>query len=217
MGIRLDAEIVDAQGLPVVTWVEDRNLFAPEGIGTARVCCFIRPDESGVLQFVSVGSVREGAFEEARPWELLKSFKTGGAEQLYGTHEERVRLETLASKSKSGLARGHLTDRAQVLMANFADEHMSVAMHLNCAEASMVEMARLHDRLHNEFIVKRAVLMRRVCGPDRKWPAKQPFVPHAPPAPAVRSYWAKRLENVAVAALVLGLLAWAGSIIALHY
>ena len=207
MGIRLDPETVDEQGLPVVSWVEDRNLFAPEGVGRARVTCFIRPDESGVLQFVSAGSVREGAFEEARPWELLKSFKAGAAEQLYATQAERVWRDILASKSKSGLARGLLTDGAQVMMANFGDEHASVAMHLNCAEASTVDMARLHDRLHNEFIVKRPLLMRQKCGPDRRWRGEPAFVAYTPPAPPASSFWMERLADLIVV-LVLGLFGW---------
>jgi hypothetical protein len=205
MGIRLDLETVDAQGLPVVTWEEDRNLFAPEGIGRARVSCFIRPDETGALQFVSVGAVREGAFEEARPWELLKSFRVGAAEQLYTTQGERVWRDVVASRSKSGLARGLLTDGAQVMMANFGDEHASIAMHLNCAEASTVDMARLHDRLHNEFIVKRPALMKQKCGPDRRWPQKTPFVAFTPPAPSKASFWMERLADLIVA-LILGLL-----------
>ena len=71
MAIRLDAKAEDAQGLPVVSWEEDRNLFAPGGATPARVSCFIRPDENGVLQFVSIGPVRHGETEEARPWEKL--------------------------------------------------------------------------------------------------------------------------------------------------
>ena len=117
---------VDAQGLPVVTWEEDRNLFAPEGAGPARVACFIRPDEkTGVLQFVSAGSVRHGAFEEARPWELLKSFQSGTADQLYYAASDRAALDLLASKSKSGAGRLLATDGAQVMLANFADERAS--------------------------------------------------------------------------------------------
>ena len=75
MGIWLDRELVDDQGFPVVTWEEDRNLMAPGGIGRVRVSCFIRPDAEGVLQFVAVGSVRHGAFEEARPWEVWYPLK----------------------------------------------------------------------------------------------------------------------------------------------
>jgi hypothetical protein len=204
MGIRLDDELCDAQGLPVVSWVEDRNLYAPDGIGVARVTCFLRPDESGLLQFVSAGRVREGAFEEARPWELLKSFQEAAAEQLYTTQTDKVWRDILASRSKSGVARGLLTDGARVMLANFADGHSSVAMHLNCAEASMVDMARLHDRLHNEFIIKRPLLMRQKCGPDRRWPKEPAFVAYTPPAPPASSFWMERLADLIVVA-VLGL------------
>lgn len=200
MGIRLDPEQVDEQGLPVVAWEEDRNLFAPEGAGRARITCFIRPDAFGVLQFVSAGSVREGAFEEARPWEALHSFQSGPAEQLYTTQAERAWRDVLTARSKSGMVRAILTDSAQVMMANFADEHASVAMHLNCAEASTVDMARLHDRLHNAFIVKRTLLMKQKCGPDRKWPKATPFVAHKPPAPPYEPPWVAPLVYALFAA-----------------
>ena len=136
MGIRLDTEAGDAQGLPVVTWEEDRNVFAPEGFGRARVACFIRPDEAGILQFVSVGLVRHGAFEEARPWARLVSFARETAEQQYHTAADRALLEMLTSKSKSGVGRLLATDGAQVMLANFADDKPSVPMHLNCADSS---------------------------------------------------------------------------------
>ena len=45
MAIRFDTVTMDEQKLPVVCWEEDRNIFAPEGIGPARVACFIRPDK----------------------------------------------------------------------------------------------------------------------------------------------------------------------------
>ena len=77
MAIRFDTVTMDEQKLPVVCWEEDRNIFAPEGIGPARVACFIRPDkESGELMFVAAGSgieiVREGT-------------RTGHRYQLLGT------------------------------------------------------------------------------------------------------------------------------------
>ena len=84
MAIRFDTVTMDEQKLPVVSWEEDRNIFAPEGIGPARVACFIRPDkESGELMFVAAGLVRHGDFEEARPWELLHSFEQTMADQHY--------------------------------------------------------------------------------------------------------------------------------------
>jgi hypothetical protein len=112
MAIRLDAEAVDEQGFPVVTWEEDRNIFAPDGHARARVACFIRPDSAGVLQFVSVGSVRHGEFEEARPWDKLRSFERSTAEQLYHSAADRAAKESLASRSKSGVTRALMGDGA---------------------------------------------------------------------------------------------------------
>jgi hypothetical protein len=97
MAIQLDDEGVGKQGFPVVCWEEDRNLFAPEGHGPARVACFIKPDEHGVLQFVCVGSVRHGQFVEARPWDKLKSFERATAEHLYFSAGDRAALDSRSS------------------------------------------------------------------------------------------------------------------------
>ena len=182
MGIWLDREVVaDEQGFPVVTWEEDRNLMAPGGIGRVRVACFIRPDADGVLQFVAVGSVRHGAFVEARPWESLVSFKVDTADQHYYAASDRAMLEMLANKSKSGLGRWIITDGAHVMLASFADKNASVPMHLNCADCAPVEATLLHDRLHQEFIVKRRYLVNEFCGGEFRWPkAKPPFKAYEP-------------------------------------
>ncbi len=208
MTIRLDPEGTDAQGLPVVTWEEDRNLFAPEGFGPARVACFIRPDEVGVLQFVAAGSVRHGDYEEARPWEKLVSFGTGTAEQHYRSAGERALLDVLASKSKSGVARLLAADGAQVMLAHFADDRPSVPMHLNCAESSPVEVALLHDRLSREFIRKRPDLLQEMCDGEFRWTEDSPpFLAYTPPAPPAVPRWQARLVDASIA-VVLGLIGW---------
>ena len=181
MAIKLDPAAADDQGLPVVTWEEDRNLFAPDGITPARVACFIRPDAAGVLQFVSVGPVRHGAFEEARPWENLVSFAVERAEQLYHSSTDRVLLDVLTSKSKSGAGRLLATDGAFVMLANFADDRRSVPMHLNCADCTPVEAAMLHDRLRLEFIDRRWDLVADKCGGEHVWPKDTPFTAYTPP------------------------------------
>ena len=208
MAIRLDDERYDAQGLPVVTWEEDRNHFAPEGTGRAHVACFIRPDEkTGALLFVKAGSVRHGAFEEARAWHKLASFGRDTAEHLYTSASDRALLDILASKSKSGVGRLLAADGAQVLLANFGDERASVPMHLNCAEAPPVEVAMLHDRLHREFIARRPELLREKCGDEPVWPKAKPFAAYEPPAPAVLPRWKARLVDLSIA-VVLGLIGW---------
>jgi hypothetical protein len=207
MAIRFDGTRADPQGLPVVTWEEDRNLFAPDGISPARVSCFIRPDAAGVLHFVSVGPVRHGEFDEARPWEKLVSFGTGTAEQHYHSAGERALIDVLASKSKSGAGRLLAADGAHVVLAHFADERQSVAMHLNCAECAPVELALLHDRLHREFIGKRLHLVSDLCGGEYIWPKDKPFIVFQAPAPAVIPRWKARLVDLSIAAM-LGLIAW---------
>jgi hypothetical protein len=206
MAIRLDPKAADAQGLPVVTWEEDRNLFAPGGVSPARVACFIRPDANGVLQFVSVGLVSHGEFEEARPWEALVSFEIKKADQLYHAGE-RVLVDVLASKSKSGAARLMAHDGAQVMLANFADEQRSVPMHLNCADALPVEMAMLHDRLHGEFLSKQRSLVAERCDGEFVWPKDRPFVAYTPQAAAPLPRWKTRLVDLAIV-LLLGLTGW---------
>ncbi len=208
MGIRLDPEQADAQGLPVVTWEEDPSLFAPQGPGPARVGCFIRPDaETGVLQFVASGSVRQGSFEEARPWELLKSFEKGSADQLYYAASDRAALDLLASKSKSGAGRLLAADGALVMLANFADARASVATHLNCADATLTDTALLHDRLHREFIGKRLHLVNEICGGEFVWPKDTPFIAYEPPAPAIVPRWKARLVDLSIAAMLV-LIVW---------
>lgn len=208
MAIRLDDERYDAQGLPVVIWEEDRNHFAPEGAGRARIACFIRRDEkSGLLLFVRSGSVRHGAFEEARRWDKLASFGRETAEHLYTSASDRTLLDILASKSKSGAGRLLAADGAQVLLANFADERASVPMHLNCADASPVEVAMLHDRLHREFIARRPELLREKCGDEPVWPKGKAFAAYEPPAPAVLPRWKARLVDLSIA-VALGLIGW---------
>ena len=208
MAIRIDAITQDAQGLPVVSWEEDRNLFAPDGIGPARIACFIRPDEkTRVLQFVAAGSVRHGAFEEARPWQLLHSFERSTAEQHYYAPHERALIDTLANKSKSGLGRLLANDGAHVLLANFSDERRSVPMHLNCAEASPAEVVLLHDLLLREFIDRRGDIVREHCGSEFVWPPGKPFIVWKAPAPAVVPRWKARMVDLSIAA-ILALIGW---------
>jgi hypothetical protein len=207
MPIRLDPLGADDQGFPVVTWEEDRNLFAPDAISPARVACFIRPDAAGALQFVSSGPVRHGAFEEARPWEKLVSFTVEKAEQLYVSSSERALLDSLASKSKSGAGRLLAADGSFVILANFADERRSVPMHLNCAECAPVEAAMLHDRLRRQFIDRRMEVLNEKCGGEYVW-KKQPFVAYEPSVTKFAPRWQARLIDVSLV-LMLGLIGWA--------
>jgi len=205
MTIRLDPKSADAQGLPVVTWEEDRNLFAPGGVAPARVSCFIRPDKNGVLQFVSAGLVRHGELEEARPWEALAGFEVSSADKHYRSATGRALLEMLASKSKSGVGRVLATDGAFVILANFADERRSVPMHLNCADCKPVEAAMLHDRLRLEFLDRRLDLIEERCGGEYVWPKGRSFVAHAPTISAAPPRWMLRLVDLAIV-VVLGLI-----------
>jgi hypothetical protein len=204
MAIRLQPPATDAQGLPVVTWTEDRNVFAPGGVSPARVSCFIRPDDNGILQFVKVGLVRHGKFDEARPWETLTGFEVSSADKLYPSASERALLDMLGNKSKSGVGRVLMTDGAIVILANFGDEQRSVAMHLNCASCTPVEAARLHDRLRLEFLDRRHELVSDRCKGDYAWPMDLPFESHKPVVAASLPWWLRRLGDVFVL-IILGL------------
>ena len=206
MAIRFETVTMDEQKLPVVCWEEDRNIFAPEGIGPARVACFIRPDkESGRLMFVAAGLARHGEFEEARPWELLHSFEPTLADQHYLSAHERVILDTV--KRKNSLTNIVLTDGAHVMLATFTDDRASVRMHINCASASPVEVALLHNRLHREFIDKRLDYVTDCCDGAFIWPEDKPaFKSFALPEPVKLPAWADWLAN----AVVAGILALSG-------
>ncbi len=156
--------------------------------------------------FVAAGSVRHGDYEEARPWEKLVSFAVEKAEQLYHSSVDRVLLDVLASKSKSGAGRLLATDGSFVMLANFADERRSVPMHLNCADCTPVEAAALHDRLRLEFIDKRWDLVSDKCGGDHVWPKDNSFTAYTPPAPVSVPRWLVHLGDVVMVA-VLGLIA----------
>ena len=85
MAIRFDAVTEDAQGLPVVSWVEDRNRFAPGGISPARVACFIRPDEKPACFSLcaSVPCVTVRSRKRARGSFCFRSRKASGAAVLH--------------------------------------------------------------------------------------------------------------------------------------
>jgi hypothetical protein len=207
MAIRLDPKAADAQGLPVVTWEEDRNLFAPGGVTPARVACFIRPGENGVLQFVSAGLVSHGEFEEARPWEALAGFAVSSAEKHYRSPAQGALLDVLASKSKSGAGRVLATDGAFVILANFLDERRSLPMHLNCAACTPVEADMLHDRLRLEFLDRRNDLIAERCDGDFIWRKDKPFTAFTPQVTRPLPRWMKRLVDTALV-LLLGLTVW---------
>lgn len=208
MGIKFDQVTMDAQGFPVVAWEEDRNAFAPEGFGRAHVACFIRPDAQGVLQFVSVGAVRHGDYEEARRWSNLSAFTRDTAERLYAEPAKRALINALTNKSKSEAARVLFTDGAEVMLAKFADDRPGVPMHLNCAECTTAEMAILLDRLHREFILRRDALVHQKCAGEYRWSKrKPPFLPYRPPARPSVSRTLVRVVDLAIIG-VLGLIGW---------
>jgi len=209
MAIKLDVIGKDDQGLPVVSWEEDRNLFAPGGGGRERVSCFIRPDkETGELQFVAVGLVRHGAYEETRPWRKLTSFSTALAENLHATAQQKVLMQALGEKNRA--ARVLLTDGAHVVVAHFEGrEGFDAPLNLNCADASAAEASELYAVLTREFFGERErVLNASKCRGEYLWPKDAPpFVAYTPGKIEPLSPWIVRLVDLSVVA-VFGLFGW---------
>ena len=209
MGIRLDPEQADAQGLPVVTWEEDRNQFAPEGPGPARVACFIRPDtETGVLQFVAAGSVRHGSFEEARPWEALKSFEKGigGPALPFGLGSRCARSAREQKQKRRGPPSGN-------------GRRACHARQLHRRARKRRDAFELRRR---DFHGYRAVARSVAAGIHRQAPASHRtsyatanisgrrtnlLLAFQPPAPAVVPRWKARLVDLSIA-VVLALIGW---------
>lgn len=201
MAIELDIVKKDGQKLPAVSWVEDRNIFAPGGMGRERVSCFIRPEEeSGELQFVKVGKARHGDEVEVRPWGRLISFELAHAEQLYLSAQDKALMQLASGKNRAaGLL---FTDGALVVVAHFGD----VPMHINCADASPAQAQHLYGVLKREFIDQRpAALHEAGCQDEYVWPKDTPFEEFTPPVLEPPPWWHALVEWGAVA-LVLGLL-----------
>jgi len=201
MAIKIDVIDKDAQGLPVVSWIEDRNHFAPSVGGRERVTCFIRPDDTGELQFVAVGKVRHGEDEETRPWRKLNGFSYAPACNVYRTAQEAAIVRALGDKYKAaGVA---LTDGAHVMIAHCeGHEGFEPPLHLNCADASDADTRKLFAILTREFTGRQReeVLNKAACQGEYVWPKGVAFNAHTPakldPPPA----WIEPLANLAVVA-----------------
>jgi hypothetical protein len=209
MAIRIESITRDAQGLPVVTWIEDRDMFAPGGGGRERISCFIRPDKDGVLQFVAAGTRRHGAEEEARPWQKLAGFEVVEAGRLYRTPLFKALIDALTKKNPmTGAA---LTDGAFVTVALFSEEKrgLDIPIHINCAIATSAEANELYALLRREFIDEREPILGEVNFDGRYvWPVrKQPFTAYKHEKLPAAPWWHEWAANGIVAAILGGLAA----------
>lgn len=207
MAIRFRKIGVDDQKLPVVSWEEDRNMFAPGRGGREIISCFIRPDEkTRELQFVATGAVRHGKYEEARPWRKLSHFSLQTADDLYVSAQNKVLMQAVGNKNAA--ARVLLTDGALVVVAHFdAPGNRDIPMHLNCADAPAAQAQELCAVLVREFFDQRDdTLQRAKCKGNFVWPKDEPFIEYAPgdlePLP-----WWYPLAEYGPAVLVVGLVA----------
>lgn len=211
MAIRIESVTRDAQGLPVVTWIEDRDMYSPGSGGRERISCFIRPDEDGVLHIVAAGSRRYGGEEEARPWQKLLGFEVVEAGRLYRTPLLSALID--AQTKKNPMTGAALTDGAFVTVALFSEEKrgLDTPIHINCAAATPAEANELYALLRREFIGERDPILREVNFDDGfVWPKRKlsSFAPYKheklPPAP-----WQHEWAANGIVVAILGGLAFA--------
>ena len=111
--------------LPTVHWWEDR----PKG--RAHVLCQVYPGPDGEFILQTTGSVIDHPLYSRRPWEKLVGFRVVPASELYySAVDKRLRQEFM---NKSALLRVFMPDDAMVMLADIADDHPSLPMHLNYA------------------------------------------------------------------------------------
>ncbi len=212
MAIRFRKIGVDDQNLPVVSWVEKRNSFAPGRGGREIVSCFVRPDEkSGELQFVAVGTVRHGQPVESRPWRKLTDFRMARAEDLYTSPQDKALKEEVGRKYPA--ARVLLTDGAHAIVAVCEEPGgKETPMHLNCADAPAAQAHELLTVLQREFFDQRGeALQRAKLRGEYVWPKDRPFVAYTPDKLEPLPWWYPLVEYgpaVFVVALVGGGLYW---------
>ena len=163
-------------------------------------CRIMKDATTGGLLFVARGTVRHGAFEEGKPWDRLQGFSKPTADQLYYTRHQLEIRQHFTSKSVG--AKLALADSAHVLVAEFIDD---TPIHINCADASPVEIDQLHGLLVREFITYR--------GGDFQWPLNDERVPTFKPAhrdtdrgPKHR-FWIDALAWIVALGIVAGLAA----------
>lgn len=116
------------------------------------------------MLFVARGSVRHGSFEEGKPWERLRGFSKHHAEGLYYTREQ---LELRQNVAKKGIAKLAVSDSANVILGEFVED---TPLHINCADASPVDIERLHVALTREFISSQHETVSALCRVPFHWP-----------------------------------------------
>src|SRR5262245_16425510 len=108
--IRVENVTTDDVGFPIVRWTESRGAHSPEAFGNASVeCCIRKHKDTRELLFVARGTVRNGTYEEGRPWKDIKGFTAVAADSLYHSPLEREMLSRLLQRSPSAaiLVRDH--------------------------------------------------------------------------------------------------------------
>ncbi len=159
----VDHLATDFYDFPLLRWNETR----PNG-ASKSVVCFISGDENGDLLFASNGGLLTDAIYRRRRWEKLVAFRAVPAVELYYTGvEKRLRQEFM---NQYALLRVLAPDDGVVFLADFADDHPSVPMHLNYAIAPQVELVALQDALHRRFILQRRQFVDVLCDGEFKVP-----------------------------------------------
>ena len=157
-----DLNAFDYWGFPCAKWTEDRN-FTKQ-----HVTCFITEGQDGTLLFASNGGLLPDLIYRQRPWERLIAFKPVPAVELYYSGIDRRVQHEFANRN--ALSRIVAPNDAIVMTAEFADDHASVPMHLNCGTGKGIEIAELHNLLQRRFINQRQHIIDTICEGEFKLP-----------------------------------------------
>lgn len=157
-----DPNAFDDWGFPLAKWTEDRK-FSKE-----TVVCFITEGTDGTLLFASTGGLPTDLIYRQRPWEKLIAFKPVPAAELYNSGIDRRLQHEFANRN--ALLRVLVPNDTIVMTAEFADDHSSIPMHLNCGKGTGLEIAELHNVLQRRFINQRQHLIDTICHGEFKLP-----------------------------------------------
>lgn len=165
MTINVTSVAKDALGFPKLDWYEDRG-------NKKQICCsaYITTGSGQELYFASDGGFLSDSVYRKRPWEKLVGFRMARARDLYYSNMENRMREEL--KREFLWFRMTLENDAVVMLADVADEHASVPMHLSYGTGTPVELEQLHSALHHHFLVRRQSLIDSLCNGEYRLPPK---------------------------------------------
>lgn len=195
----------DSAGFPIVRWSETRA----RGDGRVAIeCRIVKAPTTGELLFAARSQVREGAYEEARPWKDLRGFAIRPAHQLYQSAMERTILQHFGGKA---LLSKLLSDtQEQVILAEFPRD---VRLHVNAVDAPVIDLERLHLALTDRFVTLQRQLVGDLCEVAYQWPHNDNRVETYKPDRAAPKGQRKRLLSILDVAFAITLVAGFAAIV----